>query len=98
MQRLSREKGIDQSSHRFSAETMPFWLRAESLAAGQRIAQNACPERDYIPAIPERTCLILTESDVDKRGRVYKAVKKYGRSVEFKRQDQRPLVRGCWER
>lgn len=86
-------KGIDPRAVIDLAETMPFF-------AGRRVielndsgfAKNACPElADYIPLIPPSTCLILTESEVDKRGRLYKAVKKEGRVVEFKRQTERTL-------
>lgn len=77
------------------AETMPFFAeRRVILIDGSGFAKNACPElADYIPQIPESTCLILTESEVDKRGRVYKAVKSTGRVVEFNRQDERTLTR-----
>ena len=57
-------------------------------------AKNACPElADYVPEIPESTCIILTEAEVDKRGRLYKAIKTHGRIVEFKRQDEKTLAR-----
>ena len=35
----------------------------------------------------------LSETEVDKRGKVYKAIKNTGRVVEFKRQDERTLAR-----
>ena len=77
------------------AETMPFFADRRVIELSDSgFAKNACPElADYIPEIPKSTCLILTESEVDKRGRVYKAVKKEGRVVEFKRQDDRTLAR-----
>ena len=37
--------------------------------------------------------MILTEAEVDKRGRLYKAIKTHGRIVEFKRQDEKTLAR-----
>lgn len=77
------------------AETMPFFAERRVIELQDSgFAKGACPElADYIPDIPDSTCLILTESEADKRGRVYKAVKKYGRVVEFGRQDQRALAR-----
>lgn len=77
------------------AETMPFFAERRVIELQDSgFVKNACPElADYIPNIPETTCLILTESEVDKRGRVYKAVKKSGRVVEFKRQNERTLER-----
>ena len=43
--------------------------------------------------IPESTCIILNEAEVDKRGKLYKAIKSKGRVVEFERQDERTLMR-----
>lgn len=43
--------------------------------------------------LPEYLCMIFVESEVDKRSRMYKAVKKYGRVVEFSGQDSNTLMR-----
>lgn len=88
-------KGINPKEIIDLAETMPFFAERRVIEIEDSgFAKNACPElADYIPDIPESTCLILTESEVDKRGRVYKAVKKSGRVVEFKCQDERTLTR-----
>ncbi len=88
-------KGIQVREVIDLAETMPFFADRRVIELSDSgFAKNACPElADYIPEIPKSTCLILTESEVDKRGRVYKAVKKEGRVVEFKRQDDRTLAR-----
>lgn len=77
------------------AETMPFFAEHRVIEIRDSgFTKNACPElADYIPEIPKSTCLILSEADVDKRGRVYKAIKNTGRIVEFKRQDERTLMR-----
>ena len=37
--------------------------------------------------------MIFVEDEVDKRSRMYKAVKKYGRVVEFAKQDSQTLIR-----
>ena len=88
-------KGIQVREVIDLAETMPFFADRRVIELSDSgFAKNACPElADYIPEIPKSTCLILTESEVDKRGGVYKAVKKEGRVVEFKRQDDRTLAR-----
>lgn len=88
-------KGINPREIIDLAETMPFFAdRRVILIEDSGFAKNACPElADYIPEIPESTCIILVEAEVDKRGRVYKAVKNVGRIVEFKRQDERTLAR-----
>ncbi len=77
------------------AETMPFFAEHRVIELRDSgFTKHACPElADYIPEIPESTCLILSEAEVDKRGRVYKAIKNTGRIVEFKRQDERTLMR-----
>ena len=38
----------------------------------------------YIPVIPETTCLVFIESNVDKRLKVFKQLSKYGTILEFK--------------
>lgn len=88
-------KGINPGEIIDLAETMPFFAdRRVIMIEDSGFAKNACPElADYIPEIPKSTCIILTESEVDKRGRVYKAIKNAGRIVEFKRQDERTLAR-----
>ena len=88
-------KGINVREVIDLAETLPFFAERRVLELQDSgFAKNACPElADYIPELPESTCLILTESEVDKRGRVYKAIKKEGRVVEFKKQDERTLAR-----
>ena len=43
--------------------------------------------------LPDYICMIFVESEVDKRSRMYKAVRKYGRTVEFVSQDEKTLAR-----
>ena len=47
----------------------------------------------YIENIPDTTCLLFVETEVDKRSRMYKAVKKYGYIAEMVRQDSAQLGR-----
>lgn len=55
--------------------------------------KNATPElADYIKNMPETACFIFVESEVDKRGKMYKAVKDKGRAVEMGRQDEKTLL------
>ena len=42
--------------------------------------------------MPDTTCFIFVESEVDKRGKLYKAVKDKGRVVEMGRQDEKTLI------
>lgn len=48
---------------------------------------------DYIPRIPETSCLLIVESDVDKRSRLYKQIKKCGYVCELNAQDEAMLSR-----
>lgn len=88
-------KGINPKEIIDLAETMPFFAdRRVIMIENSGFTKNACPDlAEYIPEIPESTCLILTESEVDKRGKLYKNIKNVGRVVEFKRQDERTLAR-----
>lgn len=88
-------KGTDPKQVIDLAETMPFFAERRVIELRDSgFASGACPElADYIPEIPKSTCLILTESAVDKRTKVYKAVKKFGRVVEFERQKEQALIR-----
>ena len=47
----------------------------------------------YLPQVPDTTCLLFVESEVDKRSKLYKAVKKYGYPAELGRQDFNQLAR-----
>ncbi len=88
-------KGADPKEIIDLAETMPFFAQHRVILIEESgFAKNACPKlAEYVPQIPESTCIILSESEVDKRGKLYKAIKSKGRVVEFKRQDERTLAR-----
>ena len=46
----------------------------------------------YKRQLPDYLVLIFVEEEVDKRNRMYKAVQKQGRAVEFARQDEKTLM------
>ena len=55
--------------------------------------KNATPElADYIKNMPETACFLFVEQEVDKRGKLYKAVKDKGRVAELGRQDEKTLL------
>lgn len=87
-------KGIDVREVISQADTMPFFAdRRLLLIEGSGMFKSASPEMaDYIPKIPEETCIVFVEDEVDKRGKLYKAVKKVGRAVELGRQDEKTLM------
>ena len=43
--------------------------------------------------MPDTTCILFVETEVDKRNRLYKAVQKQGRITEFQTQDERTLMK-----
>lgn len=47
---------------------------------------------DYIKEIPETTVIVFVEDEVDKRGRLFKAVKSLGYSTELSRQTDNKLI------
>ena len=47
---------------------------------------------DYFSNIPETTCMVFVESDVDKRSKAYKAIVKAGSAVDFSMPDERMLT------
>ena len=56
--------------------------------------KNKCEElADYMKNLPDYLYLVFCESEVDKRSRMYKAVKACGSIGEFKQQDEKTLMR-----
>ena len=76
------------------AVTMRFFAdRRLIVVENSGFFKNATPElADYIKNMPETACFIFVESEVDKRGKMYKAVKDKGRAVEMGRQDEKTLL------
>lgn len=77
------------------AETMPFFSdhRLILLQDTGFFKNKADRMADYMAELPDYICMIFVESEVDKRSRMYKAVRKYGRTVEFVSQDEKTLAR-----
>lgn len=77
------------------AETMPFFAERRLIVLENTgFFKNASPElAGYVKEMPETTHMIFVEEEIDKRGKLYKAVKDKGRIVELSRQDERTLVR-----
>ena len=89
-------KGIDVKQLIDLCETMPFFCRAQSGFCWkiQVFFKNKCEElADYMKALPDYLYLVFCESEVDKRSRMYKAVKACGSIGEFKQQDEKTLMR-----
>ena len=77
------------------AETMPFFSERRLIVVeNSGFFKNATPElADYLKELPETSYFLFVEEEVDKRGKLYKAVKAKGRIVELGRQDEHTLVR-----
>lgn len=78
------------------ADTMPFFAeRRLILIEDSGFFKNACePLVKYLPSMPDTTCLLFVESEVDKRSKLYKKVKDLGHVAEMTRQDASQL--GKW--
>lgn len=76
-------------------ETMPFFAdRRVILLEDTGFFKNKCDElADYMKTLPDYLRLVFVEEEVDKRSRMYKAVKACGSIGEFKQQDEKTLMR-----
>ena len=88
-------KGIDVKEMIAQADTMPFFAEHRLLLIEDSgFFKNANQQlAEYIPSIPEETIMLFVESEVDKRGKLYKAVSKKGSVVEFTAQNEQTLTR-----
>lgn len=88
-------KGLDLNELISLADTMPFFSEKRLILVEDsgffKSAADALIE--YIPNMPDTTCLIFVEEAVDKRGRLFKKVKELGHAAEMKRQDSAQLSR-----
>ena len=77
------------------AETMPFFAERRLIVfENTGFFKSAGSElTDYIKDMPETTYFIFVENEVDKRSRLYKAVKAKGHIVELSTQDEGTLKR-----
>ncbi len=88
-------KGIDVKAVIDLSETLPFFAERRLIvfdnsgffkSAGADLA-------DYMKDMPDTTCYIFVEEEVDKRSKLFKAVKAKGRAVELPFQDEGTLKR-----
>ena len=87
-------KGVDLKEVIDLAETMPFFAERRLIVfENTNLFKNASDLGDYIKDLPETTYFIFIENEVDKRGKLYKAVKAKGRIVELNFQDEAILKR-----
>ena len=88
-------KGVDVKSVIDLSETLPFFAERRLIvfdntgffkSAGADLA-------DYIKEMPDTTYYIFVEDEIDKRSKLFKAVKSKGRVVELPFQDESTLKR-----
>lgn len=81
-------KGIPISEVIGFADTLPFFADHRLLIIEDSgFFKNAAEEMvKYLPNIPETTHIVFIESEVDKRGKMFKAVKEIGYVTELTRQ------------
>lgn len=87
-------KGIDIPEIIGLADTMPFFAEKRLLLLEDSGLFKGSAEQlaGYLPQLPESTCMLFVESEVDKRGKLYKAVKKTGYAAEMVRQTTSQLA------
>lgn len=88
-------KGIPVNEVIDLAETLPFFAERRLIVLEDTgFFKSASPElADYIKEMPDTTAMIFVETEIDKRGKLYKAVQNCGRVIEMGRQDETTLIR-----
>ena len=88
-------KGLDLDELIRMADTMPFFTEKRLILIEESgfFKSSADVLADYLPTMPETTCLLFVESQVDKRNRMYKKVKEIGYPAELARQNSTQLAR-----
>lgn len=76
------------------ADTMPFFAERRLILIDGSGFFKSTPEElvTYLPQMPDTTCLIFCESEVDKRSKLYKKVKDQGHVAELNKQDSAQLM------
>ena len=76
-------------------ETMPFFADHRLiLVEDSGFFKSGAEElAEYMAQVPETTTFVFVESDVDKRSKMFKALKDHGKIVEFAAQNQELLTR-----
>ena len=85
-------KGIDEKEVQEFADTMPFFADYHLLILENTgWFKNATDFAEYVPQIPDTAVLIFVEHEVDKRGRMFKAVKEHGYVCEMNEMTEQEL-------
>lgn len=88
-------KGLDVDEVMRLADTMPFFAEHRLILVENsgffKSASDALAA--YLPSMPDTTCLLFVENEVDKRNKLYKKVKDLGYVSEMARQDTAQLAK-----
>lgn len=87
-------KGINVAEIIDLSETMPFFAERRLLVIENSglFKAGGAEFADYIKTAPDTSNFIFIEDEVDRRAKLYKAVKDRGRIVEMGRQDEKTLM------
>lgn len=88
-------RGLSQGEIIDLAETIPFFAERRIILLQDTgfFKSQAAELAAYMETLPEYLCMIFVEQEVDKRSKLFKAVKKAGSAVEFSTQDEKTLMR-----
>jgi DNA polymerase-3 subunit delta len=88
-------KGIDVRELISLSDTMPFFAEKRLILIEDSGFFKSPAEEllSYLPQVPETTCMIFVESEVDKRSKLFKKVKEVGYTCEMERQNLNQLAK-----
>lgn len=77
------------------SETLPFFKEKRMiLVENSGFFKNSCDDlAEYMSQVPESTCFVFVEEEVDKRSKLFKAASRTGSVVEFETPKEDMLIR-----
>lgn len=77
------------------SETLPFFKEKRMiLVENSGFFKNSCDDlAEYMSQVPESTCFVFVEEEVDKRSKLFKVASRAGSAVEFETPKEDMLVR-----
>lgn len=77
------------------SETLPFFKEKRMiLVENSGFFKNSCDDLvEYMSQVPESTCFVFVEEEVDKRSKLFKAASRAGSAVEFETPKEDMLIR-----
>lgn len=77
------------------SETLPFFKEKRMiLVENSGFFKNSCDDlAEYMSQVPESTCFVFVEEEVDKRSKLFKAASRAGSAVEFGTPKEDMLIR-----